>query len=70
MKLHTNESTLDRIVRIVLGIALFALVAAGAVAAPWLYLAGVAGALLVVTAIAGFCPLYAILRISTLPARR
>ncbi len=55
--------------RIVVGVVLLTLIAAGVVATPWLYLAGVAGALLLVTGIVGFCPLYAILRISTLPAR-
>ncbi len=70
MKLQVNESTPDRVVRAVVGIVLLAAVVFGAVVAPWAYLAGFAGALLVVTGIAGFCPLYAILRISTLPARR
>ncbi len=70
MKLQVNESPLDRIVRVVAGIVLIALLALGAVAAPWLYLAGIVGAVLLVTGIVGFCPLYAILRFSTLPARR
>ncbi len=70
MKLQVNESTLDRIVRIVAGVILLAGIALGAVAAPWLYVAGLVGAVLLVTGIVGFCPLYAILRISTLPARR
>ncbi len=69
MKLKMNESPLDRIARIVVGIVLLALIAAGTLAAPWLYLAGAVGAILLVTGIVGFCPLYAILRISTLAAR-
>ncbi len=70
MKLQVNESPIDRNVRIALAIVLFALVATGVVVAPLLYLAGIVGAVLLVTGIVGFCPLYAILRISTLPARR
>jgi hypothetical protein len=70
MKLQINEHPIDRVVRIVVGVALFALVAAGVVAAPWLYLAGFVGAILLVTGAVGFCPLYAILRVSTLSAHR
>jgi NADH:ubiquinone oxidoreductase subunit 4 (subunit M) len=70
VKLQINEHPFDRLVRIVLAVALFTLVVMGSVAAPWLYLAGFVGAIMLVTGAVGFCPLYAILRISTLPARR
>ena len=70
MKLQTNENSIDRTIRIALGVIMLAMAAAGAVAAPWLYLAWIVGALALVTGIVGFCPLYAILRISTAPARR
>jgi hypothetical protein len=70
MKLQINEHPIDRVVRIVIGIVLFALVVTGAVAAPWLYLAGFVGAILLVTGVVGFCPLYAILRLSTVSAHR
>jgi hypothetical protein len=70
MRLQINEHPIDRVVRIVLAVALFALVATGSVAAPWLYLAGFVGAIMLVTGVVGFCPLYAILRVSTLPSRR
>lgn len=69
MKLQANESSLDRIVRSVVGIVLIALAVAGTVAAPWLFLVSAVGAILVVTGLVGFCPLYAVLRISTLAAR-
>lgn len=65
MKLQVNESTPDRIIRIVIGLALFALAIAGIVSGPLAMLAGVVAAILLVTGIIGFCPLYAILRIST-----
>jgi hypothetical protein len=70
MKLQINEHPIDRVARIIIGVVLFALVAIGAVAAPWLYLAGFVGAIMLVTGAVGFCPLYAILRVSTLPAHR
>jgi NADH:ubiquinone oxidoreductase subunit 4 (subunit M) len=70
MKLQINEHPIDRVVRIVLAVALFTVVATGSVGAPWLYLAGFVGAIMLVTGAVGFCPLYAILRVSTLPSRR
>jgi hypothetical protein len=70
MRIQANESTPDRIIRVVLGIALVALVLSGLVAGPIAILAGVVGAIAIVTGIVGFCPLYAILRLSTKPATR
>lgn len=65
MTFGPNESTLDRIIRIVAGIALGALAFAGVLAAPWVYVAWLVAAVLVITGIVGFCPLYAALRVST-----
>jgi len=65
MKLTTNESPIDRIIRIVLGIGLAGLALAGGAAAPLLYVIWIVAAILVVTGIVGFCPLYAVLRVST-----
>jgi phosphate/sulfate permease len=65
MKLVTNEAPIDRAIRIVLGIALAGVALAGALTAPWLYVVWAVAAILVVTGIVGFCPLYALLRIGT-----
>ncbi len=65
MKLTNNESPLDRIIRIVLGVALGAAAVAGVVTAPILYAVWLVAAILVVTGIVGFCPLYAVLHIGT-----
>ncbi len=70
MKLQINEHPIDRAVRIVLAAVLFGLGAIGAVAAPVVYVTWFVGAILLVTGLVGFCPLYAILRLSTAPARR
>lgn len=58
-----NEGTLDRIVRSVLALVLFylALRAQG----PWNGVLGLLGAVLLFTAITGFCGLYRLLGIST-----
>jgi hypothetical protein len=65
MKLTINESPLDRILRIVLGLALGGLAIAGVVTAPIVYAVWLVAALLLVTGIVGFCPLYALLHVST-----
>jgi hypothetical protein len=70
MKLQFNEAPLDRTVRIVLGIALLALVAVGGLTAPAMYLVWLVAAIALVTGAVGFCPLYAIFRFSTRAAHR
>jgi uncharacterized membrane protein YjjP (DUF1212 family) len=65
MKLDINEAPVDRAIRIVLGIALAAVALGGAVSAPLLYGVWVVAAIALITGIAGFCPLYALLRVST-----
>jgi hypothetical protein len=70
MKFGTNEGTIDRVIRIVVGIALAAVALAGAVSAPWLYVMWVVAAIALVTGVVGFCPLYVLFRVSTRPAAR
>lgn len=59
-----NESTADRAVRAIAGIILLilALTVAGA---PWNWVLGIIGAVLLITGAVGFCPLYRILGVST-----
>lgn len=61
-----NEGAVDRILRIVLGIAILSLVFVGP-RTPWAWL----GLVPLLTGVIGFCPLYAVLGISTPgPGRR
>lgn len=69
MKLQQNEGTADRIVRIVAAALLALAVVTGLVAAPVSIAAGVIAAVLLVTGVTGFCPLYAVLRVSTCPRK-
>ena len=55
-----NMSTIDRALRAILGAAILSLPLFG-VRSPWIYV----GLLPLVTAAVGFCPLYALLGIST-----
>jgi len=65
MKLQSNVGSIDRVVRIVIGIALVAAAVSGTLAGPALILAGIVAAIMMVTGAVGFCPLYWLLGIST-----
>jgi hypothetical protein len=56
----TNEGTLDRAIRVVVGLVLLSLVFVGP-ATPW----GLVGLLPLLTGIVGFCPLYRVIGIDT-----
>jgi hypothetical protein len=60
--MKTNVGGIDRILRIVLGVALIALTLTGTIGV-W----GWIGALLLLTAALGFCPLYTVLGFSSCP---
>ena len=63
--MKVNEGTIDRAVRILLGLALISLVYVGP-KTPW----GWVGILPLATGIVGFCGLYALLGINTCPMKR
>ena len=60
-----NESTTDRIIRVVAGLILLALSLFGVVTGGFGTVLIVIGAILLITGVVGFCPLYALLRIRT-----
>jgi len=60
----TNEGTLDRVVRVALGIALLSLTVVGPQS-----LLGLIGLVPLATGLFGFCPLYRLVGVSTCPAR-
>ncbi len=70
MRLSLNESTPDRIVRVILGVVLAALAVTGVAGGALAIVAWVLAAVMLVTGVVGFCPLYAIFRISTRSAAR
>ena len=61
-----NVGTIDRIVRIIVGIALLAGFALNMVAAPLSWLVALAGIIALVTGIIGTCPAYSLMGISTI----
>lgn len=64
MKLR-NEGTIDRVARIVLGLAVLSLAFVGP-QTPWAWI----GLVPLVTGIVGWCPLYALLRIDSCGLKR
>lgn len=63
--MKTNESGLDRIIRVVLGIALIVLGFAGYVTGTLGLIFKIVGPIALLTGLIGFCPLYALLKIKT-----
>ncbi|MCC6789974.1 MAG: DUF2892 domain-containing protein [Hyphomonadaceae bacterium] len=60
-----NEGTLDRVIRVVAGLAIISLVFIGP-KTPWAWF----GLVPLLTGLVGFCPAYALLGIRTCPARK
>lgn len=70
MRLGLNESTPDRIIRVIVGVVLAALALSGIATGVLAVIAWVLAAVMLITGAVGFCPLYAIFRISTRSASR
>lgn len=61
-----NMGTLDRMIRLIIAIAIAFLYALGYITATWaVWLFGIIAAVLLVTSVIGFCPLYTLFGIST-----
>ena len=63
--MKTNEGTIDRVLRVVLGLVLIALTLTGTIGV-W----GWIGVALVATGALGFCPAYTLLGINTCPMKK
>lgn len=63
--MKTNESGLDRVIRVAIGVTLITLYASG-IAAGWLgVFCLILGGILTLTGAIGFCPLYSIFKFKT-----
>ena len=63
--MKVNESGLDRVLRVVVGIALILLYLLGVVGGTLGVVLIVVGAIALITGLVGFCPLYSLLKIQT-----
>lgn len=62
--MKSNVGTIDRVIRIILGLGLISLVFIGP-QTPWGYI----GIVPIITALVGFCPAYTLLGLRTCPVR-
>jgi hypothetical protein len=62
-----NMGTTDRAIRGIAGVVVAALALAGLITGVWMWVAYIVAAVLIVTALAGFCPVYRIFGWSTGP---
>jgi hypothetical protein len=69
MQLTQNVGTLDRFLRIVAGITIVGMAVAGIPGAPVAWASVTVAVILLATGTMGFCPLYAILGLSTRAAK-
>ncbi|RLL54735.1 DUF2892 domain-containing protein [Mariprofundus sp. EBB-1] len=67
--MKSNVGGIDRIVRLLAGLALIAVGALGLVAGPWDMVAIGAGAVFALTSVISFCPLYTLLGINSCPVK-
>jgi len=67
--MKANVGGIDRIVRLLAGLALIAFGVLGSLASPWNMVAIGAGAVFVLTSAISFCPLYTLLGINSCPAK-
>ncbi len=67
--MKANVGDIDRVVRLLAGLALIALGVLGSLVAPWNMVAIGAGAVFVLTSVISFCPLYTILGINSCPVK-
>jgi hypothetical protein len=65
--MKANESVADRVIRVVLGLVLLYLGWSGMVTGGWGAFFKIIGFVPLLTGIVGWCPIYALLRISTKP---
>lgn len=63
--MEKNAGTIDRIVRVIIGIVLLYAVATGMAQGIVMYVAGLLGIMMLVTAALAYCPLYPVLKINT-----
>lgn len=63
--MKTNQSNLERVLRAILGVVLLVLGWGGFVSGAWGIVLIVLGFIALITGLVGFCPLYALLKIST-----
>ena len=68
--MKTNVGTIDKVIRILIAIAVAVLIILGILKGTWAIVLGIVGGIFLVTAITGFCGLYTIFGIRTCPVKK
>lgn len=68
--MKTNVGTIDRMIRLVLGIIMVVLYFSETITGTLGYVLMAVGIVFVITSMIGFCPLYAIVGLNTCPAKK
>ena len=63
--MRKNMGIIDRILRVTIALAVFALYAAGQITATAAVILGILAIVFILTSVVGFCPLYKVLGLST-----
>ena len=63
--MKSNEASWDRILRVVIAAAIAALILLGLIKGTWAIVLGIVGGIFLITALTGFCALYALFGIRT-----
>jgi len=64
--MRLNESNIDRVIRVIVGVVLLYLSFGGVLSGAPAIVADVVGVVMLLTGAIGFCPLYTLLKVSTL----
>lgn len=67
--MKVNEGIVDRIIRALLAALVAVLIIMGVLVGTWAIILGIVGGILLITAITGFCGLYALIGVKTCPAK-
>jgi hypothetical protein len=68
--IKVNEGSMDRIIRVIAGVALLVIGFAGIVPGVWGTVIGVVGLIPLATGLLGWCPLYTLFGFSTCPVKK
>ena len=68
--MRINESATDRVVRVIAGLVLLSAWVFGWMSGVWMVVFAIVGAILLLTGLVGFCPLYSLFGASTKPRKR
>jgi hypothetical protein len=68
--MNANVGTTDKVIRFIIAAAAAALILTNTLTGTWAIVAGVAGGIMLITGLTGFCGLYKVFGMSTCPMKK